>query len=112
MGKAMLMNALSFFCLASISLYSALTMDMKQTAVKKLLLATLATAGIYRLYSICNTASYVTYCVRLASFCKGSKMSGIKLETIELHFALNMSTLSVQTFLQTNRHVEECCLLG
>jgi hypothetical protein len=66
LGKAVVMNAISFFCLSSISLYACLSTDVKQMIIQKTAMGTVATVGIFRLYSLCNAASNVTYSVRLA----------------------------------------------
>jgi hypothetical protein len=66
MGKAMVMNGISFFCLSSVSLYASLSTDVKQMIIQKMAMATVAAIGIFRLYSLCNAAGDVTYCIRLA----------------------------------------------
>jgi hypothetical protein len=66
MGKAMIMNAISFFCLSSIFMYASLTMDIKQMIIWKTVMGIAAVIGTFRLYSLCNAASNVTYSVRLA----------------------------------------------
>jgi hypothetical protein len=65
MGKVMIMNVISFGCLASMSLYVSLSMDSKDIRTKKMAMPTVAAIGFLHLYSLCNAASNVTSSVRL-----------------------------------------------
>jgi hypothetical protein len=70
MGKVMTMNVISFGCLASMCLYTSLSMDSKERKIEKIGTGILAAAGILHLYSLCNAASKATSSVRLASLFK------------------------------------------
>jgi hypothetical protein len=80
LGKAKLLNGISFFCLASIALYASLILDIKEMTIKKITMATVAAIGIFRLYNICNASDNATYCVRTASFYRESEKFGTKQE--------------------------------
>ncbi|KDR17938.1 hypothetical protein L798_08152 [Zootermopsis nevadensis] len=64
MGKVMIVNVISFGCLASMSLYTSLSMDSEERKIEKIGMGTLAATGILHLYSLCNAASKATYSVK------------------------------------------------